>query len=140
MRLRKRLVTSVLGGLLAGTTVLGMQPAVAALEPVWRASRPLQVSVKPSLAESRQVARRPESANSGSLWQARADHLRRLRASLKLVRADVEYLESRLQSYRVFRFSDAMIRPIARTRAGLLAARIAVSEIEAEIRRVNRAR
>lgn len=131
-------MTSVLG-LLAGTTLLGLQPEVAAQEPVWRASRPLRVPVKPSHVESRPVVGL-SAANSESLWQARADRLRRLRASLTFVRADVEYLESRLQSYRVFRFSDAMIRPIARTQAALLAARTTVSEIETEIRRVNRVR
>jgi hypothetical protein len=139
VRLRKRLVTSVLG-LLAGTTSLGLQPEVAARESVWRASRPLRVAVEPPVAESPRPTGHSEAATGEAPWQDRADRLRQLRAGLKLVRVDIDYLEGRLQSYRVFRFSDAMIRPIAQTQAALSAARIAVSEIEAEIRRVNQSR
>ncbi len=138
MRLRKRLVTGVLG-LLAGATSFEVSSEASGQEPVWRASRPLRISVMPQRVESRRVPSRLEVTDSKSLWQVRADQLRRLRASLELVRADVEYLESRLLSYRVFRFSDAMTAPIARTKLELSAARMAVSETEAEIRRVVRA-
>lgn len=138
MQLRKRVVTSVLG-LLAGTATLGLPSMSTAQESVWRASRPLRVSVEPPVAESPRPTGHAEAAIGEAPWQDRADRLRQLRAGLKLVRVDIDYLEGRLQSYRVFRFSDAMIRPIAQTQAALSAARIAVSEIEAEIRRVSRA-
>ena len=94
----------------------------------------------PQRVESRRVPGRLEVTDSESLWQVRADQLRRLRASFELVRADVEYLESQLRSYRVFRFSDAMTAQIARTRLALSGARMAVSETESEIRRMVRAR
>ena len=139
MRLRKRLVASVLG-LLAGATTLELPSSASAQESVWRASRPLRVSVEPPVAESRRTTGHPEVANGEAHLQDRSGRLRQLRANLKLVRIDIDYLEGRLQSYRVFRFSDAMIRPIAQTQAALSAARIVVSEIEAEIRRANRAR
>lgn len=137
VRLRQRLATSILG-LFVGTVFLGVSPDASAREPVWRASRPLRVSVEPSAANSRPLAGWAERRDAGSAWQFRADRLRQLRATRELVRADIEFLEARLRSYSVFRFSDGMAVPIVQTANALLAARLTVLELEAEMRRVSR--
>ena len=141
MRLRRQL-TSWISGFLCGTAVLAAPSGVDAQSAVWRASRPLKVPVAAAVSQRHDTARQPGRAfDSGThSWEARADDLRRLRAGLRLVRREIDYLERRLKSYDIFRFSDAMIQPIARTRLALAAARAMATEIETEIRRVSRTR
>lgn len=140
MRLRRR-VKSWISGFICGTAVLAAPSAVDAQGAVWRASRPLKVPVAAGVPTRYDTGRQPGRAvDSGKpSWEARADHLRRLRAGVRLVRAEIDYLERRLKSYDVFRFSDAMVQPIAQTRLALAAARAVGTELETEIRRVSRA-
>jgi hypothetical protein len=136
VRLRKKLIASILG-LLCGASTLGSPSAIHAQDAVWRSSRPLRISAETTRPERYEVTREPRRTfyAGRSSVRATADRLQRLRAGLQLVRVEIDYLERRLESYDVFRFSDAMLRPIARTRLTLAAARTAAAEIETEIRR-----
>ncbi len=139
MRLRKCLAIGILSGLCGNSAWSSSN--CAAQDAVWRASRPLRFSVADA-AQSRSTERdnlRGRFTSDEDDWQVRADHLRRLRASLHLIRANVSFLEGRLKSYRVFRFSDGMLKPIAQTQLALEASRTAVAEIEAQIRQASRA-
>lgn len=139
MRLRKRLAIWALT-VLAGSACAGLPATACAQEAVWRASRPLRLSIRSVNTDqpAHRRQRHSESTSSINSWRARVDHLRHLRAELSFARAEADYLEGRLQSYRVFRFSDGMQKSIGRTQLALKSAQLAVAGIEAEIRRVSR--
>jgi hypothetical protein len=102
-----------------------------ASDAVWRASRPIRVVTADSQIQA-----------TGSRLSARqrTATLSALRADLAVARANVRYLEQRLHSYRVFRFSDALQPSIARTELALRVACRIVDDINAEIRRTARSR
>ncbi len=139
MRLRKFLLMSVLSCLYGASG--SRFASCTAADAVWRSSRSLRMPVAESqpLQSPIRGKLRPGFVSSEDFWQIRSGELRRLRAALDFARAEANYLEARLQSYRVFRFSDGMLKPIAQTQLALAASRATVAEIEAQIRWVSRA-
>ncbi|MBI1313027.1 hypothetical protein GC176_17190 [bacterium] len=125
----------------SGACALNVARSVQASDAVWRATRPLHVSavgVVPLQSAPQPRRRISVPAGSETPQAQRTDRLRQLRVDLNVARAGVRYFESRMNSYRRFRYSDGMLKPIAQTELALEVARQTVTLIEAELRRASR--
>ncbi len=130
MLLRTRVFRVVLLALAAAVPFAASNGAKAN-DAVWKASRPIRVVVSDF---------HTQAGDSHLLVRQRAESLAELRADLAVAQANVKYLEWRLHSYRVFRFSDAVQPAIARAEFALHVARRIVDHLNGEIRRVSRSR